>query len=197
MAENGITVTVDNTEELEKAVKTLTNNVVMVGIPGDSTRSDGGPNNATLGYIHEYGSPAKNIPARPWLHPPIAHMSAEIAQRLGEAADLQLKFKGGEAMNVLRGLGMKARDAVKNNMTAGGDPVFTPIAAATVAARLRRTRAGARQLAKLAGQDLKAWGEGTTRKTRRGGRVVDERNAPPLRDTLDMFKAITYVIRQK
>jgi len=197
MAENGVRITVDSAEELRKAINILTSRVVMVGIPGDTKRTDGGPNNALLGYIHEFGSPAKNIPARPWLNPPIIHLGDEIAKMLIKSAQLVLANKDGEALKVLHALGARARDAVKNNMAAGGDPPFTPIAAATVAARLSRTRAGARQLAKLSGMDLKDWGAGTTQRTRRGGRVVEERNAPPLRDTLDMFRAINYAIRQK
>ena len=45
---------------------------LYVGIPEENTsRDDDEPTNAQLMYIHNYGSPAKNIPARPVIEPAV------------------------------------------------------------------------------------------------------------------------------
>jgi phage gpG-like protein len=145
MTENGINVTLDNTEELLKSVKELAKQQVLVGIPSSGSRSDG-PSNATLGYIHEFGSPARNIPARPFLFPAVNKLKDKATEMLKEAASLYMDHKEGQAKAVLESIGIMAMNAVKNNIVSGGDPTFAPLAPATLSARQARGHAGTKPL---------------------------------------------------
>ena len=64
-----LTITQDNLANIQKALHDLSRTTVHVGIPEEKSKrkSPDKMTNAALGYIHEYGSPANNIPARPWL----------------------------------------------------------------------------------------------------------------------------------
>lgn len=69
------TLKVDGLEKLLKALKAKPP-VARVGILGDkSTRSGGGggqPTNAEVGAAHEFGAPARGLPARSFLRVPIS-----------------------------------------------------------------------------------------------------------------------------
>ena len=71
MANDRVRVTRDRVSEVLSAVTKLVGREVLVGIPEDNTERVNGDEatNAQLGYVHEFGSPAKNIPARPFLIP--------------------------------------------------------------------------------------------------------------------------------
>ena len=66
-------------ENLTKALKMKNPPVIQVGVIGGKARKkpEGKtspktvPTNAEIGAVHEYGSPAKNIPARSWLRMPL------------------------------------------------------------------------------------------------------------------------------
>lgn len=53
---------------------------VYVGFPSGGAARRGQINNASLAYIHEHGSPAANIPARPFLNPGIRQAEARTTQ---------------------------------------------------------------------------------------------------------------------
>jgi phage gpG-like protein len=172
MVENGVNVTFDKSEELLASIKDLSKNQVLVGIPASSpSRAGESINNASLGYIHEFGSPAQNIPARPFLIPTINRLRDKAVAMLKQAAEYQFDHKQGEAKNVLNALGLMASQAVKNNIVAGGDPKFTPLAPATIARR--------------------------TGPMRMHGLEPDLSSVKPLIDTGQMLNSITYVIRKK
>ncbi|SPP31659.1 hypothetical protein ARAF_0801 [Arsenophonus endosymbiont of Aleurodicus floccissimus] len=60
---------------------------MLVGIPAEnSEREDISFSNAAIGYINEFGSPAKNIPARPYLIPGICSVEAKTTAELKIAA---------------------------------------------------------------------------------------------------------------
>jgi len=132
--ENGVIVNLDLVEQTMRTVQDIASTQVLVGIPAANTARQGGPiGNAALGYIHEMGSPAHNIPARPWLAPPVNRMRDEAAAMLKKAAELRFDGKAAEADQVLNALGLTAQSKVKANITAGGDPKFAPNAPSTVA----------------------------------------------------------------
>lgn len=143
MVENGVTITYDGSEALLKAIKVLTDTVVMVGIPDSSTRSEGGPSNAELAYIHEFGSPIKNIPARPFLIPAINDFQAKAEALLTKSASLQMDGKPAEAQEALQAMGQAGADAVRAKIVSGP---FAPLQAATIAARQRRGSRGTKPL---------------------------------------------------
>lgn len=135
--ETGIGVTVDRVEEFLKSINELTRQQVLVGIPQSTSGRSGSPiDNAALGYIHENGSPAKNIPARPFLYPTVNRLQDQAVGMLKKAAELSLDNKPAQAQNTLEALGMMAATAVKNAIVAGEG--FQPLADATIAARQRR-----------------------------------------------------------
>lgn len=54
---------------------------VLIGIPMSTTeRPDGEITNAELGYIHEYGAPEANIPARPFLIPGVESVKGKALE---------------------------------------------------------------------------------------------------------------------
>lgn len=143
MPENGLTVTYDGSAELLKAIKELTGRVVMVGIPENSPRTGGEVSNATLGYIHEFGSPARNIPPRPFLIPGANSIADKAEGMMAHAASLQMDGKPGDAQATLQALGQMAADAIRGKIVSGP---FTPLKAATLAARVRRGNRGTKPL---------------------------------------------------
>lgn len=138
----------DLTPVLLKSVKLLTERQVLVGVPDVKADRKGktskGINNAALAYIHDQGSPAQNIPARPFLGPGIKDAKLEIQRRLEQVAKIALR--GAMLQDIERGLsavGMTAQSAVRNRITKGP---FAALKPATLAARRRRGRRGTKPL---------------------------------------------------
>lgn len=165
-------VTLDRTSELTEALRKLALSKVMVGIPEDTATRTGGElvNNATLGYIHEHGSPINNVPPRPWLQPGVAGSKDQWSEYLKQAGQLALEGKTASVDKALQAAGITAVSAVKARITAGIPP---PLAPATVAARRRRSK-----------------GSSYRRKASTSSDVT------PLIDTAQMLNSITYVIRK-
>ena len=187
----------DKLKEVVKSINSLVSQVVLVGIPevDDARREDdeggkvkiskgivsGGSetqiNNATLGYIHENGSPANNIPARPFLVPGVQSAQTKIESRLKKAANAALDGNFGNVDNELNGAGMVARDSVKTKINSGD---FVPLAESTLKARARRGRKGAEE--ELA--------------NRLAGGNPSNDSAKPLIVTGQLRNSINYVIRK-
>lgn len=83
-----LTVTSDFTEEFNRIIAGFKRDVVLVGIPEETTeRKDGDPiNNATLLAIANFGSPAQNIPAWPIMAIGIKNAQEAIAEEFKKAA---------------------------------------------------------------------------------------------------------------
>jgi phage gpG-like protein len=193
---------VDNAPELIARVDELTQSDVLVGVPSDKAGRKKGPiTNAALAYIHEHGSPARNIPARPFLFPGVRKIRAQAVTLMREAAITVLKGEGGKgAVNsVLQRVGMLARNSVVSYIT-DPDVPFAPLKPATIRARLRRTAAGRRKLQEImeGGKELGMSSADILTKYARanwdtGGEGM---NAKPLIDTGQLRASITYVIRK-
>lgn len=176
----GLTVTKDILADVVRSINNLVKKDVLVGIPDTTTeRDDGEPvNNATLGYIHENGSPAKNIPARPFLVPGVEDAQERIEQRLNKAAKAALGNQRRKSDDELEAAGMIARDSVKSKINSGD---FAPLSEATLRARAAKGRKGAK--AELA--------------SRAAGNAPDNDNARPLIDSAQLRNSINYVVRNK
>jgi hypothetical protein len=137
MPEPPFFVLADHVGELNEALKELSKSQVLVGIPSDKASRTGTEpiNNATLGYIHENGSPAANIPARPWLAPGVKESQSQWEPYLNQAVNLAVEGKKAAVDRALNAAGIKAVSAVKNRIVAGIAP---PLAPATIAGRRRR-----------------------------------------------------------
>lgn len=126
-----------NVKQLSEALKKLKKSVVLVGIAKDSendARADGGPNNHLLGFVHEFGSPAANIPARPFLVPGVESVKETIANGLGESMKAALKDDEKTSDDLLEKVGLQAVSGVKNYLTTAD---FEPLKPATIANRNR------------------------------------------------------------
>lgn len=181
-----VKVTIDRLASVVANIKAMGEKSVMVGIPEQKTerRPDDEENpkepatNALLGYIHENGSPAQGIPARPFLIPGVQSAHKDVAKVLEGAAKQALN---GDKRAVEKGLekaGMVAQAAVREAITHGN---FEPLSDATLRARAKRGRKGAKA-------ELEA---------RREGAEPSNATAKPLIDTGQLRNSINYVVRKK
>lgn len=137
--------TKSNTAQFRKALEVLLKKEVLVGIPASNAARDPEPGettaatNALIGYIMEYGSPAQNIPARPFLHPGIANAKDDISAHMKKAAQFALSGKNDKIEQELEKVGLIAQVSVQKKITEGP---FEPLKPSTLAARRARGRTG-------------------------------------------------------
>lgn len=141
---------------LNKSLQRLKKTSVFVGIAsgkkGD-TRKDGAIPNSVLGYIHEKGSPAAGIPARPFLEPGVKKIQDTIAHDMGVAMKAALNDDAKEVDTILNQVGMKAVSSVKDYLTTGS---FEPLKPETIRNRNRsRMTKGKREEEKRGGVNIK------------------------------------------
>lgn len=127
---------------MERHIADLLDTEVLVGIPAGAGRAaDALITLAQIGYIQEFGSPASNIPARPFLIPGVESVQQRCAQRL--KAGLPAALAGGDLRAAFNEAGLIAATAVKNRINDGIPP---KLADATLAARKRKGFAGTKPL---------------------------------------------------
>ena len=137
----GVSMKRDDLPKLLAAVKLLTRRQCLVGVSDKTAARDPEPgessdiNNATLAYIHEFGSPAQNIPARPFLFPGIENAKPQIVDLLKKAGAKALGGDIAEIDRVLNAVGIIAVDAIQQKIE---DGPFAPLKPGTLAARRRR-----------------------------------------------------------
>lgn len=137
----GVKITKDNVSVVLRSIQQLASNEVLVGIPASTTeRQDGEPiNNATIGYIQETGSPANNLPARPFLVPGAQKALPQAEALMKKGAKSALDGNRDIADTALHAAGLAAQNAVRATINAGVSPA---LAEATLANRRRRGRTG-------------------------------------------------------
>lgn len=118
----------ENVEELyklERGFSFLKRLDVLVGIPQETNAGHGGVTNAELLYIHENGSPARNIPPRPVLlegiREPIARERIKTLLQRGTRLALMGNMAGCE--KVYKMAGQIGANAVKAKFGAVGPPL--------------------------------------------------------------------------
>lgn len=104
----------------------IKNTDILVGIPEDkNVAHSGGITNAELLFIHQNGSPARNIPARPVLTKPLD--DAENVERLHglykNAIKLAMLGEVDSAKNIYEKIGMKAQVMVQKEFGKIGPPL--------------------------------------------------------------------------
>ena len=120
MSKSGFKVTYDGMKKFAEDMKAFKAKEILVGIPEDkSARKDDDEDedetvtNAQLGYIHNYGSPARNIPARPFMEPGIKHIQKEIVDEFKHTAR-QVFVSGADALTEgYNRVGILAQNSVK------------------------------------------------------------------------------------
>lgn len=185
MAKPVVEIVLDRMPALVAGVKELVVNDVMVGIPGDTPPRESGYSptdwhpitNVDLGFIHEFGAPGANIPARPHLVPAVSEIRDDVAAIFLKAARRVLDGDKGAARAGLHAAGRLGREAVKAKITSGVEP---PIKDATIKARLRRRT---------------SWSLKKRRKLFAQYEAGDGRYGTPLIDTSSYINAFTYIVR--
>lgn len=131
---------IDNLPAMKKTFEQISSQAVMVGVPGDTTnRKSGGINNASLAFIHDQGSPAANIPARPFMKPGIKDAKAKIVSAFKLAGEKALRKDDAAIEKGLHRAGLIATSAIKARINSGISPT---LAEGTLAGRRRRGRTG-------------------------------------------------------
>lgn len=133
-------------KELNAALKRLQKTAIYVGIAEGSKkdkRQDKAPDNHLLGFVHENGSPANNIPPRPFLVPGIEKSSQMIVSGLKRAMNAALKGDEKKCSEALERTAIQSASAVKEYMQTAE---FAPLKPQTIAHRNRsRMTAGKRK----------------------------------------------------
>jgi hypothetical protein len=189
MAEKRVEITKDNFFKVFEALTSLTGKSVLVGIPEDENKreDDGAINNAALGYIHEFGSPEANIPARPFLIPGVKNAEPDTARELRKAAEEALNGDMKLADRALNRAGILAVNEVKRVIQSNIPPPLQP---ETVARRHKSRGTKSMRDSEKVYLDLVAKGTDPEAAQTEAG-IVSLINTGQLRNS------ITYVIRGK
>lgn len=184
-------VTKDNVGKLLASIQNLVGQEVLVGIPASQAeRSDEDPqpmNNAQLGYVHENGSPAQNIPARPFLIPGVEDTQESYTSHLKKAASAALNGDNTKVQAELNAAGLVASAGARNKITAGE---FAPLSPATI--RNRRKNRGTKSMRAAEKKYLELIAAGASPE-----QAQDEAGIRPLINTGQLRNSLTYVIRKK
>lgn len=110
---------------------------VLIGIPmSTAERPEGEITNAELGYIHEYGAPEANIPARPFLTTGVESVKGKALELMKKAIIADLENKPKLRDKILNQIGLLCVSAVKEKIDTGP---FVPLAPSTIRARGDKT----------------------------------------------------------
>lgn len=141
----GATVTKDRLADVLKSIHGLVAKEVLIGIPEsedarNQREADGSPlGNAAIGYIQETGSPANNLPARPFLVPGVEAALPAATAKLKAGAAKALDGQSDAGDKAMHAAGLIAQNSVRATINAGVSP---PLASSTLAGRRRRGRTG-------------------------------------------------------
>jgi len=132
---NGVTQSKDRSDAVVDALEALVKKQVLVGIPAEAAerKEDEELNNAARLYIHEFGAPEANIPARPTLMPGIRDAQEGVNKYFRASAKAAIAGDAGAVDVNLHRAGTVARDAVKEKINSNIPP---PLAAVTIAKRI-------------------------------------------------------------
>lgn len=143
-------MTLDRVRAATDLIRSIGRGRVLVGIPAeDAARKpeEGEPpspmNNATIGYIMENGSPAANIPERPFLIPGMQEAREDVADQLEGGARAILEGRETDANKILHRVGLVAQNAVRRKIDEGP---FAPLSPVTLSKRRKRGRTGTKPL---------------------------------------------------
>ena len=168
---------------LFKAIRALEQSEVLVGFPAnEAPRQEGdGPSNALIAYVQNYGSPEKNIPARPFMEPGIKAAQGQIQPGLLKAAKAAVVNNQGGVQAGLVAAGLAGVAGIRNAIDDGIPP---PLSEKTIKARMRARKSGL----KGGKQELA---------NREAGLPASTDLVKPLIDTAQMRNAVTYVVANK
>lgn len=138
-------ITIDNVAKVLASIQELASKQVLAGIPASKAeRNDDSPlNNAQLGYLQNYGSPAQNIPSREFMESGIALVQDKIEGHLQKAAKAAVNGNSEKVDVELNATGLVAQAGLRARINSGD---FEELKKSTLAARRRRGRTGVKPL---------------------------------------------------
>jgi hypothetical protein len=124
-------------KEIGRQIQAAEGMRARVGILGSKTdRRMKGTTNAEVGFIHEVGAPAKNIPQRSWLRMPLRLKSKEILKEaMAGAVSL---MTAGKIKLMYQRLGIAAENAIQAAFDTGGFGAWAPLKYKTLMEKLRK-----------------------------------------------------------
>jgi len=138
-----VNVLIDRVANVLKAVESIKNSRVLVGIPQEENhRDDGQMTNSSIGYIQEKGSPVNNIPPRPFLVPGVEKVKEQALKLLADGARDALNED--DIKKSLTKVGILASSSVKKTLQAGEG--FEALAESTLAQRRAKGFKGTKPL---------------------------------------------------
>jgi hypothetical protein len=186
-----VTVTKDSVTEVVRAITELVGKQVLIGIPDSTTSRDDEVSqemtNATLGFIHENGSPAANIPARPFLVPGVEKVLEPATDRLKGAAQATLRGDTKKADQLLNDAGIIGMGGARSEIRYGD---FEPLKPSTIRNRFRSRGAKSRRENEEVYLYLIRMGV-------HPAAAQSEAGIRPLINTAQLANSITFVVRQK
>jgi hypothetical protein len=190
MATVRVKVTKDMVNKTLRSLTDLVQQQVLVGIP-DSTTSRkqevGQPiTNATLGFIHEFGSPAANIPARPFLIPGVRKSQKKYLPELAAACDSALDDNLHDALKHMAAAGIIAESSAKHEIHTAH---FVPLKPSTVANRFKSRQTKSQRKGEKQYFDMLLGGADPYTAQQAAG-------IQPLINTGQLARAITSVVRK-
>lgn len=186
-----VTITKDTVSKVIGAITYMVGRQVLVGVPESTTDNTKdrapGPNNASLAFVHEFGSPIRNIPARPFLIPGVEKAKPAALDQLKKAAQAALEFKKEEVTSRLNKAGLIGMLAAKDKIMNGP---FVPLSPKTV--RNRRFSRNTQSMRAAEQKYLKLVASGMS-----PGDAEDAAGIRPLINTGALRDSITYVVRKR
>jgi hypothetical protein len=186
----------DTSAEVFEALREITRLQVLIGIPeANAPREDSPINNATIGYLMEFGSPAANIPARAWLVPGVEKVLPKCLKYIEAATQAGFDGDKGKMRQYLNAAGIIGAEGAKNEMRTGN---FVPLKPSTIAARHRqRQDAAPRQSEKDYMKFYYQLKDGGASPEQAATVAQEEVGIRPLLNTLELLHSVTYVVRDE
>ena len=179
---SGVKMIKNNLSKLEKSFEELSNLDLFVGVPSDKPdrKDPDEPNNATIAYINDKGSPAMGIPQRSFMRPGISDAREYIIKRMRKGGREIIKGDTDAAYNTLTACGLKSQNCIRKRINDGIPP---PLSQRTLEGRIANRTA------------IKGTQEELDR--RFAGEEAGTDLAKPLIATGQLRNSITYVIRKR
>jgi len=196
VARNIVKLIINKLPKAKASFAQLSKKDVLVGVPSDDDARTSKPgekssmNNATIAYIQDNGSPAANIPARPFMVPGIEAVKSQIVSRFKGAAQdvLSLKDNAPERIDkTLNAVGLITQSSIRSVIGQGIPP---PLAPSTIASRFRSRGTKTRRKGEEKYLDLIAGGADPADAQSEAGIIA-------LVNTGQLRNSINYVIRDK
>ncbi|GAA5786135.1 hypothetical protein [Chitiniphilus shinanonensis] len=189
-----VKITIDDVSKVLGSIATLAAKQVLVGIPSSTAgRDDDGPiNNAEIGYVQEHGSPANNVPARPFLVPGVKDEMEPISRQLKRASQSALDGDKAKSDMALKAAGLLGERGARAKISSNIAPALKP---STIANRYRARGTASRREGEM------AYSSKVTAGAQAAGmslsEIQDAAGIVSLVNTGQLRNALTYVIRKK